>query len=141
MTDLEPPHIISRKDLEAKIIAKAWTDEAFRRKFLADPKAQFEEHLGTRLPETLQISAYQEDADSLHFVIPERPKGDLDELSDEDLEKVAGGLGVVGVTVLLGTIVVSITASVVGSAAASGVASAITTIAVGAATGWGRPPG
>jgi hypothetical protein len=84
--------LMSRRDLEAKIIARAWSDEDFKARFLADPKAMFEEHLGTKLPESLVMTAHEETADALHFVILAKPQIDLDELSDEDLEKVAGGV-------------------------------------------------
>jgi len=82
---------MSRRDLETKIIVKAWEDAAFRTRFLAEPKTMFEERLGVKLPETLTITAHAEDAEHLHFVIPAKPDIDLDELSDEDLEKIAGG--------------------------------------------------
>ena len=81
-----PP--MSRRELEEKIVARAWTDEEFRRKFVTDPKAQFEEHLGTKLPEAFKLTVHEETPDSLHFVIPMKPAGNLDELSDEDLENV-----------------------------------------------------
>ena len=92
MTDPKP---LSRRQIEDKIVARAWTDDDFREKFLADPKEQFEEHLGTKLPDALVMTAYAEDANHLHFVIPAKPKIDLDELSDEDLEKVAGGVDII----------------------------------------------
>ena len=83
---------MTRRDLEAKIVALAWKDDEFRKKFLADPKAQFEEKLGTKLPASLRITAHQEDENSLHFVIPTKPlEKPIEELSDEDLEKIAGG--------------------------------------------------
>ena len=41
---------ITRKDLETKILALAWKDDEFRAKFLADPKAQFEEKLAPSCP-------------------------------------------------------------------------------------------
>ncbi|BAI74512.1 nitrile hydratase (plasmid) [Azospirillum sp. B510] len=94
MTDQTQSTSMTRRELEAKIVARAWSDEDFKAKFLADPKAMLEEHLGTRLPETLVIAAHEETADALHFVIPAKPWSDLDELSDEDLEKVAGGVDV-----------------------------------------------
>jgi hypothetical protein len=99
---------LTRRDVEAKIVALAWKDDDFRRKFVADPKAQFEEKLGTKLPPSLNITAHQEDENSLYFVIPAKPKANLDELSDEELEKVAGGTDVVVsaiVTFSLGTAV------------------------------------
>src|SRR5690349_1942523 len=86
---------MSRREMEEKIVARAWTDDEFRRKFVADPKGQFEQHLGTKLPESLTITVHEEAPDNLHFVIPAKPPGNLSELSDEDLEKVAGGLDVV----------------------------------------------
>jgi hypothetical protein len=86
------PEALSRRTVEEKIVALAWKDDGFRRSFLADPKKQFEERLGTTLPASLKMTAHQEDADHLYFVIPARPKLKLDELSDEDLEKVAGGV-------------------------------------------------
>jgi hypothetical protein len=106
---------MTRRDLEAKIVARAWSDDDFKAKFLADPKAMFEEHLGTKLPETLVMKAHEETADAIHFVIPAKPRIDLDELSDEDLEKVAGGvdvittLGVAIVTAVVATISVGAT--------------------------------
>jgi hypothetical protein len=34
----------------SRAVALAWKDDEFRAKFLADPKAQFEEKLGTSCP-------------------------------------------------------------------------------------------
>jgi hypothetical protein len=85
---------LSRKDIEAKIAALAWQDEDFRKKFVADPKGQFEEKLGIKLPDNLKITAHQEDDNSLHFVIPMKPTAPTEELSDADLERVAGGVAV-----------------------------------------------
>ena len=98
---------LSRRELEEKIVARAWTDDEFRRKFVADPKGQFEEHLGTKLPETLTITVHEEGPDSLHFVIPQKPKGNLEELSDEDLEKVAGGVDAFTSATVIATFIAS----------------------------------
>jgi hypothetical protein len=102
------PAPMSRRELEEKIIARAWTDDEFRQKFVADPKGQFEAHLGTKLPEALQMTAHEETEHSLHFVIPMKPEADLSELSDEDLEKVAGGVDVIVGTAVAITIAVSL---------------------------------
>jgi Nitrile hydratase, alpha chain len=82
---------MTRRDIEAKIVALAWQDNDFRRKFVADPKGQFEERLGVTLPPSLTMTVHEEEESSLHFVIPMKPQANLDQLSDEDLEKVAGG--------------------------------------------------
>jgi len=107
----DTPAPLSRRELEEKIVARAWKDDEFRRKFLADPKGQFEEHLGVKLPESLKITAHAESENSLHFVIPQTPAQKLDELSDEELEKVAGG-----VTPTVTLIVASLMASATGTA-------------------------
>ncbi|BAI74513.1 nitrile hydratase (plasmid) [Azospirillum sp. B510] len=112
---------MTRRDLEAKIVARAWSDDEFKAKFLADPKAMFEEHLGTKLPETLVMTAHEETADAIHFVIPAKPQIDLDELSDEDLEKVAGG---VDVSVTIFTAVMASALSAAATVAVSATATA-----------------
>ena len=104
---------LTRKDIEAKIVALAWHDDAFRRSFVADPKGQFERRLGIRLPASLTMTVHEESEHSLHFVIPVKPRADLEELSDEDLEKVAGGTDVFVVTaVSIGVFVVTTTAAI-----------------------------
>jgi hypothetical protein len=91
MTDAgTTPAPLTRKEIEAKIVALAWQDDDFRRKFVADPKGQFEERLGTKLPASLKMTAHEETENSLHFVIPPKPNVNLAELSDEDLERFAG---------------------------------------------------
>lgn len=142
MSEGEQTQIMTRKDLEAKIIAKAWSDDDFCRKFLEDPKGQFEEHLSTKLPESLIMEAYQEDSNHLYFVIPAKPQMDLDELSDEDLEKIAGGIDpfLIGISVVTIASMVGMVTPFVTAAVTIVVTAPVTaTIAVGA--GWGKPSG
>lgn len=70
------------------LMIKAAKDEAFREALLADPKAALEAHLGTRLPEELTVKVITNTPRELTLVIP--PKM-TDELSDAQLEGVAGG--------------------------------------------------
>jgi len=56
------------------------------------------------------MSVHEEDANSLHFVIPMKPQANLEELSDEELEKVAGGTDI-GVTI---SISVAVALSIAG---------------------------
>jgi hypothetical protein len=107
---------LSRKDIEAKIVALAWQDDDFRRKFVADPKGQVEARIGTKLPESFKITVHEETDNSLHFVIPPKLTPNLAELSDEELEKVAGGSEFV---------IFPITMSVLGTALS------VTTVATG----------
>ncbi len=102
-----------RRDLETQLIEKAWKDPAFRQEVLRDPKALLERHLGQKLPEHLQIFVHEEDAHTLHFSIPPAP-ANLTELSDEDLEKVAGGTEIVSAAMIT-----PVVASVLSGAAVS----------------------
>lgn len=116
----------ARRDLETRLIEKAWKDPEFKAEVLRNPKGMFEKHLGQKLPEQLRIFVHEEDANTLHFSIPPAP-ANASELSDEDLEKVAGGTEVVLAATLA---VASIVASVAGAGAAVGGA------VVGVSKGW-----
>ena len=104
-------HTINRNDFETAITQRAWKDEAFRAEFLADPKGTIEKYSGQKLPAGLKIFTHAEDDATLHFVMPNKP-ANADALSDEDLEKVAGGIDF-----FIGTIIgVLIAGTVVGTA-------------------------
>ena len=70
-----------------QLIAKCWADEGFKRKLLADPAATLKAE-GAELPAGLTVKAVENTDKVFHLVIPAKPTG---ELSDKDLEKVAGG--------------------------------------------------
>ena len=98
---------MSRQEMESLIVQRAWKDDAFRAEFVSDPKGTIEKYTGQKLPAELRIVALAEDEKTIHFVIPPKP-ANADELSDEDLEKVAGGidviLGAVAAVAVLGSI-------------------------------------
>jgi hypothetical protein len=100
----------SRHDIETRLIEKCWKDPEFKKQVVANPKAMLEQHLGQKLPEQMKIFIHEEDASQIHFSIPPAPRN-VTELSDADLEKVAGGTDI-GFTV-------SIVVSILGSAAAT----------------------
>ena len=50
-----------------------------------------EEELGTRLPEGVQLRAVEETADTIYLVLPSSSPLGEGELSDQDLEAIAGG--------------------------------------------------
>ena len=100
----------SRHALETQLIEKAWKDPVFRQEIRRDPKGLLERHLGQKLPESLQIFVHEEDANTLHFAIPPAPAR-LTELSDEELEKVAGGTEItlvyLGIAATIGVVATS----------------------------------
>jgi hypothetical protein len=76
----------------SQLIAKAWADENFKKKLLADPAATLKaEGIELDLPSGASLKVVQDTEDIVHFVLPARPT----ELSDEELENVAGGEDIV----------------------------------------------
>jgi hypothetical protein len=79
---------LTRRDLEAQIIAKAQADESFRQALMGNPKAAIEKELNGELREGVEIKVVEETASTLYLVLP-AVEG---ELSEADLDRVAGGV-------------------------------------------------
>ena len=69
------------------VMARAFNDEAFKARLLADPKGVLEQE-GVVVPAGIEIRAVQNTENVIYLPIPARPS---DELSDEALEQVSGG--------------------------------------------------
>ena len=108
----------TRRDLETALIEKCWKDPEFKKQVINDPKGMLERHTGQKLPSEVKIFIHEEDANTLHFSIPPAPSN-LSELSDEELERVAGGTDV-AVTAIA---VMSFISAAVPSAAITALAS------------------
>jgi Nitrile hydratase, alpha chain len=81
-----------RAEIEGRLIQRSVEDDAFRRRLLEDTRAAMEEELGTRLPEGVEVRAVEEMADTIYLVLPNASAaGETAELSDQELEAVAGG--------------------------------------------------
>ena len=83
-----------RAEIQRRLIQRSLDEEEFRRRLLDDPKATIEQELGARLPEGVHVRAVEETAETVYLVLPSAsPLGDGVELSDQELEAVAGGRG------------------------------------------------
>ena len=82
----------TRKEFEANLITKAWQDEAFKQQLMNNPIAVYEQELGRKAPENVEIQVLEETANTTYLVIPKKPEAS-EELSEEALESVAGGAG------------------------------------------------
>ena len=71
-----------------ELISRAWSDEAFKARLLADTMAELKAN-GITVPEGVTVKAVENTDKVFHLFIP--PKPVARELSDEDLDKVAGG--------------------------------------------------
>jgi hypothetical protein len=78
-----------------KVIAKAWTDEAFKNKLLKDPVAACKE-MGVNLPSGVTFQFHENSDKVVHVVIPKKPSGNL---SEQELAKIAGGDCALGASV------------------------------------------
>jgi hypothetical protein len=64
---LETP---DQRHFQAQLIARAWYDESFKERLLADPKAAIEQELDLKLPKDLQVTVLEETPDTLVLLLP-----------------------------------------------------------------------
>jgi hypothetical protein len=72
-----------------EIISRAWKDDAFRARLLADPASALEE-CGVEVPRDVHLYIHENSTAEMHVVIPGRPD-EIDEAVEEDLTIDSGG--------------------------------------------------
>ena len=70
-----------------QVVAKAWADEEFKQRLLADPAAVLQAE-GIAVPEGVELRAVENTDKVLYLALPPKPSA---ELSDEQLDQLAGG--------------------------------------------------
>jgi hypothetical protein len=76
-------------NLHNKLIAKAWSDPAFKQQLLKNPKAIAAQH-GLPTPEGIEIRVVENTPNLVHIILPSKPTEDL--LSIQQLDAVVGGV-------------------------------------------------
>jgi hypothetical protein len=77
---------------EQKLIEKAVRDPVFRQKLIATPRLAVEQEIGISLPKLVDIKVVEQSTNVRYLVLPEpASNGKAGELSDAELETVAGG--------------------------------------------------
>src|SRR5690242_19997305 len=72
-----------------KIVTRAWTDPKFKARLLADPHTALAEQ-GVVIPPGVTVKVVENTEKVVHMILP--PPISTEELSETELEKVAGGL-------------------------------------------------
>ena len=82
------------QEMRTRVLDKATNDAAYRARLIEDPRAAIGDELGVPVPDSLTIRVHEEDAASVHLVLPPSSR-----LRDPDLEAVAAGgpMGDIGV--------------------------------------------
>ena len=70
-----------------QILAKCWSDESFKQKLMADPIGTLTAE-GAKVPEGISVIVLENTDKVFNLVIPAKPT----DLTDADLDKVAGGM-------------------------------------------------
>lgn len=114
-----PPR--TRETIERELATKAWQDDTFMEELRTQPKMVIFKEYGVQIPDHVDLKVIEESSNTLYIRIPPNPS-DV-ELSDEQLELVAGGevaatavisaiVGIIGITVgVAGISVGSVTAT------------------------------
>jgi|WetSurMetagenome_2_1015567.scaffolds.fasta_scaffold544690_1 hypothetical protein len=69
-----------------KVVAKVWSDKAFKARLLADPAAVLKEH-GIEVPTEMAVKVMEDTPKEVHLILPEQPA----ELSEAELDQLAAG--------------------------------------------------
>ena len=88
---------MKRHEFQNHIARKAWSDPDFKQRLLSNPRAVISEELsnikeGVSIPENVDVKVVEEKPDEIYMVLPVNPEQVTGKaLSEEDLERIAGG--------------------------------------------------
>lgn len=74
-----------------QIIARAARDEEYRKRLIANPKRAITEVTGSEVPANIDVKVVQETPTTVYLVLPNLTQAGAGELSDAELQNVAGG--------------------------------------------------
>ena len=74
-------------EMKAHVMTKAAEDDEFRSRLIENPNAAISSEIGLDIPEDYNIVVHEDSETTTHLVLPPSAK-----LTEEDLEKAAGGM-------------------------------------------------
>ena len=80
-----------RNDLQSQLIERATRDQGFREELIRDPRGVIGRELGVEIPQSVEIRVVEESPTASYLVLSPAPASPGQQLSDQDLEAVAGG--------------------------------------------------
>ncbi|MFC5649331.1 NHLP leader peptide family RiPP precursor [Paenibacillus solisilvae] len=69
----------AEQELLNKIIEKAWSDPAFKKQLLADPKGAIQDSFNITVPDDIEVTAVEESPNKFYLVIPPVPQAKADD--------------------------------------------------------------
>jgi len=83
-----------------KVLEKAYTDNAYRARLIKNTNEAIKEVVGPVIPAGVNFFVHENTTTTQHYVLPPLPAAKSAELSDVELEQVAGGKGLPNLCVL-----------------------------------------
>lgn len=81
----------ARQSIEAHVLERAARDPQFRDRLKQDPRGTVSREFGVEIPQDISVEVVEEAPTTAYLVLPPAPSQPGQEVSDQDLEAVAGG--------------------------------------------------